>query len=131
MQKNCPCHSEKPYKECCQPFHTHALRPNALQLMRSRYSAYVLQMIDYLIQTTHPDYPKFTNLALWKSEILFFCQNTQFKGLEILEFIDGDQESYVTFKAILSQKDRDTSFTEKSFFEKIDDRWLYLSGTFL
>ncbi len=53
----CPCGSEKPYSACCGQWHAglqanpqrHAPTPEAL--MRSRYSAYVLALGDYLLAT--------------------------------------------------------------------------------
>ncbi len=48
----CPC-AQGAYMSCCAPLHQgqqHA--SSAEQLMRSRYSAFALQQIDYLIQTT-------------------------------------------------------------------------------
>jgi SEC-C motif domain protein len=53
----CPCGSSKTYGTCCGQWHTglqatpmrHAPTPEAL--MRSRYSAYVLQLGDYLLAT--------------------------------------------------------------------------------
>ena len=53
----CPCDSGQPYADCCGPWHAgltlgvHAPTPEAL--MRSRYSAYVLGLIDYLLATWH------------------------------------------------------------------------------
>jgi SEC-C motif domain protein len=55
----CPCGSEKTYGACCGLWHAglqaaparHAPTPEAL--MRSRYSAYVLQLGDYLLATWH------------------------------------------------------------------------------
>jgi len=34
----------------------------------------------------------------------------------------------VTFVAHLSQNQQDASFTEKSYFEKVNGKWLYLNG---
>lgn len=54
----CPCGSGEPYTACCQVWHDrlaegrHAPTPEAL--MRSRYSAYVVGLIDYLLATWHP-----------------------------------------------------------------------------
>lgn len=64
----------------------------------------------------------------WKQEIQKHYGSMHFYGLKILEFTDGKNEAYVTFTAQLKQKNRDISFTEKSRFLKIDDRWLYESG---
>ena len=49
----CPCGGEC-YATCCEPFHLGTARPEtAEQLMRSRYSAFSRNLIDYLIET-HP-----------------------------------------------------------------------------
>lgn len=87
--------------------------------MRSRYSAYALGLIDYIIATSDPDTPQD------RAGIEEFCKSTQFKNLKILE----TGENTVTFKATLFSGDHDISFTEKSFFKKIDGRWHYISGT--
>jgi SEC-C motif domain protein len=120
----CPCHSGKKYKQCCLPHHKGSLPPTALKLMRSRYSAYALHLADYIIHTTHPNNPDYTNeTAIWKKSILEFSQNTQFLGLKILEFIDGEEEAFVTFEAKLDNG----ILKEKSRFLKIEGKWLYES----
>lgn len=50
----CPCGTGKPYAACCQPLHQGAPALNAEQLMRSRYCAYALGLIDYLVTSTLP-----------------------------------------------------------------------------
>lgn len=50
----CPCGDGRPYANCCQPLHQGRPAAGAGGLMRSRYSAYVLGLIDYLVQTTLP-----------------------------------------------------------------------------
>ncbi|MFH0710367.1 MAG: YchJ family metal-binding protein [Pseudomonadota bacterium] len=123
----CPCHSGEKYKKCCQPYHKGIFPSNALKLMRSRYSAYSLSLADYILKTTHPNNPDYTDeTALWKENILDFCDNTQFLGLKINEFIDGETVAYVTFDAILDSG----SLKEKSRFLKEDGRWLYEGGSF-
>ena len=122
----CPCHSGQLYLQCCQPFHEGKKVDNALQLMRSRYSAYARGLTAYIIDTTHPDNPNYNrDHQRWQNELLQFCKSTHFRGLDILEFIEDEIRSYVTFTAHLSQEKNDISFTEKSAFEKMGDRWLY------
>ncbi len=95
--------------------------------MRSRYSAYALGLYDYIIKTTHPDNNDFNpNSQNWKNEIEDFCQTTQFMNLSIHEFMDGDNEAFVTFCATLSSGE----LNEKSRFLKIGEQWLYESGEF-
>ncbi|HSX04579.1 MAG TPA: YchJ family metal-binding protein [Rhabdochlamydiaceae bacterium] len=128
-KKNCPCHSGKPYGECCAPYHRGKFPETALKLMRSRYSAYALGFSDYIIQTTHKENPAAAKEPnQWKKDILDFSKNTIFEGLEILSFIDGENEAFVTFRALLKEGDKDVSFTEESRFFKVGGRWLYHSG---
>lgn len=129
MNIRCPCTSSKLYKQCCKRFHDGTTPSTALELMRSRYSAYALRLIDYLIKTTHPDFPgRNPDPKEWKKELMKFSETTRFEGLSILSFDEGDPISTVTFKAELRQGGRDGSFTERSIFEKIEGRWLYKDG---
>jgi SEC-C motif-containing protein len=124
---SCPCHSGEKYKKCCQPYHQGILPSNAIKLMRSRYSAYALNLSRYIIQTTHPNNPDFTDkLDEWKLSIQHFTQNTRFLGLKINEFIDGETVAYVTFEASLDSG----ILKEKSRFVKENKKWLYESGDF-
>ncbi len=124
----CPCGSGKKYKKCCQVFHKGAYPKNALLLMKSRYSAYVVGNSRYIIDTTHKDNIDYSeDRAKWISEIDSFSKNTEFLGLEILEFIDGKSEASVTFRATFSNG----VMVEKSHFLYDGKRWLYHSGEFL
>ena len=94
----CPCQSGKPYLDCCQPFHLHqAIPDSAEKLMRSRYVAYTLVNIPYIVETTVPaqqallDQPA---MHLWGEE-------TDWAGLEIIThqpFV-SKIHSWVEFKA--------------------------------
>ncbi|MFY9074643.1 YchJ family metal-binding protein [Malaciobacter mytili] len=132
VNSQCICGSKKKYKKCCKLFHDGENPPTALDLMRSRFSAFASHNADYIIKTTHYDNPEFTlNTKAWLSDIYNFCEYTDFNALKILEFIDGKNESFVTFKAVLSQNGLDASFTEKSRFLKVDGKWYYVDGIFL
>lgn len=132
VNDSCPCGSTKKYKKCCKTFHDKIIFPKtALELMKSRYSAYVTSNAKYIIETTHKDNPDFTdNIKEWENDILIFCNNTKFIGLEILEFIDDENESFVKFKANMIQQGNDVSFVEKSRFLKVEGIWLYVDGKF-
>jgi len=125
MEKECPCCSGKKYADCCKPYHNGTLPPTALALMRSRYSAYALHQADYIIHTTHPKSPYFEkDRKKWEKAIQEFSHTTEFLKLEILE----SSEDTVKFAAHLRQKDRSFILEEKSHFQKIDGKWLYISG---
>lgn len=107
------------------------LPKTALELMRSRYCAYAKGLVEYLIQTTHPQNVLFKNKRHEIEEsILRFSQSTQFTGLDIIEVIDGEKEAFVTFRAHLIQGQQDVSFQEKSRFLKEKGCWLYHSGDY-
>ena len=128
----CPCGSQKKFKNCCRVFHYGETPLTALELMKSRYSAFAASDSKYIINTTHRDNPDYTtDIEKWEKDIHEFFDHTDFKELEVIDFIDGDEESYVTFKATLFQGAIDTSFTEKSRFLKVNNLWLYHSGEFI
>lgn len=96
--------------------------------MRSRYSAFALGLAEYIMATTHTDNPDYTEQKeSWKESILNFSQTSRFLGLKINEFIDGEDEAFVTFEAILDSG----ILKEKSRFLKVEGKWLYESGEFI
>ena len=129
----CPCGSSKKYKKCCKIFHDDIKKPsNALKLMKSRFSAFAFCKSDYIIKTTHKKNCDFSlDTFSWRDDIEKFSKNTHFEKLEILDFIDSEIESFVTFKATLFQNKKDISFIEKSRFLKESNIWLYVDGEFL
>lgn len=50
----CPCGSRLHYAGCCGRLHDGFVADSAEALMRSRYSAYALGRVDYLLATWHP-----------------------------------------------------------------------------
>jgi len=113
----CPCGSGQKYKKCCRAFHKGGVAKDALTLMKSRYSAFALGEIAYIIKTS--TFQKdFDDLAS-------FSKECEFEKLTIVEFIDGDEVAYVTFEATLFCAGVDSSFREKSRFIKVDGKWLY------
>lgn len=125
----CPCCSGLNYTECCKRFHDGALPKNALELMRSRYTAYVLNLPEYIIQTTHPASPQYrTDRSLWIRKIAGFSNHCSFNKLEILDHKEQGALATVTFVAHITQDEKDATFTEKSYFERMKGKWLYRHG---
>jgi len=119
----CPCGSGKKYKECCFKWHKLGTAPNALLLMKSRFSAYAIGNADYIIKTTYKTSPHYElDINEWKKSIKEFS-NSNFKKLEIVEFIDGEKEAFVEFRAYID----DYVMKEKSRFLK-EDKWYYVVG---
>ena len=119
----CPCGSGKKYKECCYKWHKISKAPNALLLMKSRYSAYALGNADYIIKTTHPDSPHYEkDIKAWKNSIKNFSES-EFKKLEIVEYKNEKKKAFVKFKAYID----DFVMEEESLFVK-EDKWYYIKG---
>lgn len=97
-----------------------SLPVTALQLMRSRYSAYALAKIDYIQETMCPPASKgFDPIAAhaWASRVHWL-------GLTILSF----SETEVRFAARYEDKGKLKLMCEASTFKQIDGRWYYVSG---
>lgn len=123
MQKPCPCHSGNPYQNCCAPFHLGDHAPTAEQLMRSRYSAYVLKLVDYLNNTWH--------LTTRPNDLtLESLHGMKWRGLTVINHQTiGATHATVTFEAryqIGQQKTQ--TMHETSYFVLEDGLWLYVGG---
>ena len=130
VNPNCPCTSGKLYKDCCQPYHKGKVPETAVSLMRSRFSAYALGKVGYILKTHHPDsFTQKKDIVTFRKELKHFCDHTQFIGLQILsEETLATNQATVTFRAALMQNGQDASFTECSLFEKVNGRWLYVKA---
>lgn len=126
----CPCHSGAKYKRCCGPFHGGGARaPTPEALMRSRYAAYALGLVEYVIDTTDPDGPQASrDRRAWTKDVEGFVARTRFVGLEVLGSGSDGDAGWVQFRAGLTQGGRDASFVEKSAFVRRAGRWLYHSA---
>jgi peptide deformylase len=126
----CPCHSGQCYITCCKPFHLGKIAENPIELMRSRYSAFALCLPEYIIETTHPAHPGYSDdIPNWIKGITSFSKTASFENLFIYHTQQKGNIGSVTFGAKIQQGIKDQSFTEKSLFEKVHDRWLYLAGS--
>lgn len=97
--------------------------------MRSRYAAFAVGDVDYLIRTLHPEHP---DAAVPRdalaSTLREACRAYKYTGLTILERKTEGDLATVVFRAKVFDKGRDLSFTEASTFERVDGRWRYRSG---
>ncbi len=120
----CPCGAPATYAACCGRWHAgplHLQAPTAEALMRSRYSAYVLGLGDYLQDTWHP---RTRPAALEPTE-----PGLRWLGLEVKRHvaIDADHAT-VAFVARSKLGGRAHRLQETSRFERVEGRWLYVDG---
>ncbi len=119
----CPCGSGRKYKKCCQIYHKGAKAPDALSLMKSRYSAYFIGNGDYIIKTTHVNNPLYEkDKERWKEELRIVSRETIWKNLTIVDF---EQESNERATVLFIAKFEGGQIYEKSYFVKEQGVWLY------
>lgn len=100
--------------------------------MRSRYAAFALSEIDYLVETTHPGHTDAKEpTAELRESIRRVATAHKFTGLTLLDAREDGDTGQVLFRARVFKKGKDFSFTELSDFRRDDGRWKYLSGEFL
>lgn len=124
----CPCNPKTEYHNCCEPYHLGLQYPEQQEtLMRSRYSAYALQNIDYLKLTWHSTTcPKdFGDMDLIK-----------WLGLKINKVSEdlANEEYFVEFIARYKdshQNGKADKIHELSRFIYENDRLVYIDGEFL
>ncbi|MCK3654600.1 preprotein translocase subunit SecA [Pasteurellaceae bacterium Macca] len=123
----CPCQSHQAYGDCCQPFHLgHQTPQTAEQLMRSRYCAYTLKNIPYIVATTVPS----QQLLLDVDAMTQWAESTQWAGLEVLSHRPlGKLHSLVEFNAFFIEEDECKAHHEHSLFVNIHDKWYFVDPT--
>ncbi|NCN42491.1 zinc chelation protein SecC [bacterium] len=123
--KDCYCQSGKAAEDCCLPIlegRIQASSPEAL--MRSRYTAFCLENIEYLQQTTDPAKQESFDLELNKS----WASKAEFTGLEILASEEMADTGRVEFKASFDFDGESRTHHEDSVFKRIGGRWYFHSG---
>lgn len=96
--------------------------------MRSRYSAYALGLIDYLVSTTLPAQQS----GLDRASIESWSRSSTWLGLEVQssELIEGaPPHAYVTFTAHWRDAQGEQSHRERSAFVRPAERWYFIDPT--
>ena len=124
----CPCKSRETYAVCCEPFHRGQVKPaTAVQLMRSRYSAYFFRLVDYLVATHHPD----TRASDLKIRLEETIHEANWRFLTILSSSKGgadDKVGKVEFVAEYFLDDQAQEHHERSRFKRYKGVWKYLDA---
>lgn len=129
MASTCYCGSDLRFEDCCGEIIAGKRRAEtALELMKSRYSAYCLVESDYLIATTHIS-------KRWhfdKAAIEQWAKESEWKGLKIISIHKGtkeDMQGEVSFQAFFGDEAKKSHIHyEHSLFVKEQNQWFYLSG---
>lgn len=122
----CPCGSNKDYAQCCGPLHKGEAASSAEALMRSRYSAFCLNLPEYLERSWHSSTcPK--GIAAENAAAV----KPHWMGLRIKrhEIIDNDH-AIVEFSARYKLRGRVSVVHEISRFVRENGHWFYVDGRF-
>ncbi|GAB3445275.1 hypothetical protein GCM10027517_25920 [Phycicoccus ginsengisoli] len=118
----CPCGSGQYYEACCGALHRGEREAlTAVELMRSRYAAYVLGDEAYLLRTWHPR-TRPQDLGLGRAG------TPRWLGLTVVATADGnegDQVGEVEFEA----RHVGGVLRERSRFTRRAGHWVYVDGT--
>jgi SEC-C motif domain protein len=129
MNEQCPCGSGSYFLSCCDRYLSQGLAaPTAEALMRSRYTAFTLAHVDYILRTYHPK----TRPINQRQQILSWAKSVQWLGLTILGTSMGDigdTTGTVEFIAHYTENGKPGQIHEKSVFKKEKDQWFYVSGS--
>jgi SEC-C motif-containing protein len=118
--------------------HKGQVASSAEALMRSRYTAFALNLQDYLLSSWHPS---------TRPERIELSQDTQWRRLEIIDVSNDDVKGRVHFKAYYQEPNQDINaqitksnashstmqwhlIEEKSGFVFERGNWFYLSGDY-
>ncbi len=118
----CPCHSGDTFDACCAPLIADAPAPTAERLMRSRYTAFVLQDAEHLLRTWHPS---------TRPHTLELEPHLEWRRLVIVDKAAGgpfDRDGIVEFEAFWRQRGERGSLRERSRFVREDRTWFYVDG---
>jgi SEC-C motif-containing protein len=123
-ESQCPCGSGSSYSSCCLPvINDHHLAATAVMLMRSRYTAFVLQHAQHIQSSWHMrTRPKMLNFddhpVIWLGLEIHGCRD----GLA------GDNNGTVDFTSSCLENGQLCKLWEVSQFLKEDGLWYYLQG---
>jgi len=123
----CPCGSGRLLAECCLPvIRGEREAANPEELMRSRYSAFALGEVDWIMASHHPD----TVGEIDRDEVEQWSASSEWLGLRIRETEggeSGDDTGTVTFRARYKVQGRQVDHVEHAHFEKDGASWRFHS----
>jgi SEC-C motif-containing protein len=119
----CPCGLPAAYDDCCGKLHRGlAQAATAEQLMRSRYSAFAVRNVPYLMLSWHPD---------TRPAELDLDPRLDWERLEILGATEGGPfhgAGTVEFRAHYRERGHSGSLHENSRFVRHEGAWVYVDG---
>jgi SEC-C motif-containing protein len=122
MEKECYCKSGRDFSSCCEPIILgKKMRSSAEICMRSRYSAYCVKNIDYIIESTFPSQRQYYP----KKSLLTWAKSVSWIKLEIV----AASSTIIEFKAFFTEGNSEIQIHhEKSLFKEVNGIWYFYEG---
>ncbi len=126
---DCPCQSGTSYNDCCESIISGKNKAEtAEKLMRARYTAHVIDEMDFILATHHPE----TRAEFDVTAAADWARSSTWLGLSIKNVEQGqadDEQGEVEFIANYKDKTGTTiSHHENSLFEKQNGDWYFRDG---
>ncbi|GEO82953.1 YchJ family metal-binding protein [Pararhodospirillum oryzae] len=123
----CPCGVGDSLEACCGPLLAGAAAPTAEALMRSRYTAYVLERYEYLGETD----AEALREKFDRDETAAMVEGITWTGLKVVRTKEGgpeDETGEVEFLARFRHQGKDLIRHEASTFQRENGRWVYVDS---
>lgn len=125
----CPCGTSNLLTECCMPLIKGVQKAQtAEQLMRSRFTAFVIKDAEYPVRTHDPrtrGHLDIQGVQQWMDK----CDFTRLEILKTENGMPGDLEGKVHFKAFFSEDGGpEDVHEEKSLFRFLEGQWFFTDG---
>ncbi len=126
---SCHCGKPKDFKECCELVHQDPTNAKTAEdLMRSRYSAFVVNNINHIAKTQ-----KGGATESEKQELKRWATSSTWQGLEVIKTHkgkDSDTDGVVEFRVTYKDDQKnDQIHHEIAQFEKVSSHWKFKEGT--
>ena len=135
---NCPCGSGAVYRDCCLPYHNKLQQPlDPVALVRARYSAYALENIDFIMDSTSaksPDYAAYIESPIgarsgrkkWAKDIRKNMVDAfSYVHMEVDQVESDGNDASVDYRHLAISKIENTMYPikERAFLSKVNGRW--------
>ena len=128
---SCPCGKGSSTEECCGRFISGDAQPaTAEELMRSRFTAYALGEIDYIVATHDPEAADQVD----REHAEQWSKQSTWHGIEVLSTEAGeadDDQGEVEFIARYEVRGKRFSHHERAQFRKHKGHWTFVDGTMI
>jgi SEC-C motif domain protein len=128
VMDKCHCGANFTFEQCCQPYLSGVKQPpTAESLMRSRYSAFVVEDINYIKDTMTGEMLK--NFSY--DQTLAYAQSVTWQRLNVIASSADDPAAttaWVEFEVYYILNGIEKCLYEYSSFERMENRWFYIDS---